>query len=330
MECAECLHCACSVLEVCWANELRLAPLRVFLLGRFEMNLIYRFLLFVLLSVSANVYSASQVDVVKISLRESAIDHRANYLSDILDTALRVTEGEYGPYRIETVKGKPSDPRMLRLLSDGDSINTAIAVTRQHWENEVLVVRVPVRMGLLNYRLLAIHRDNIDLFKSVKTADDLKALRAGLQLGWSTVDTMQKLGFPVVLAYDYESTFAMLNQKRFEYFPRGAHEVFYELRARKKDYPDLVVAPDIAIHIPAPVYFFVSPKFPRLAKRIEDGLHIMIEKGLLRHKIDMYFADDIERADFENRRIIDLGNELLPHQTPLEKPKYWLDFGLGD
>lgn len=269
--------------------------------------------------------NAVALDVVKIAQKESAKDHRTEYAHLALELALEATVDKYGPYEIRVVEGNPNDSRMLKLLQSGDFINVAMAITRPTWEREVTPVRIPVRMGLLNYRLLMVHRENLDKFAQIKTVDDLRKLKAGLQTGWSSIETMRRQNFPVVQAYDYESTFAMLNQKRFDYIPRGAHEIYKELELRKDEYENLVVEPTLALYIPAPCYIFVSPKLPRLAERIEAGLQGLIESGELKKLIMAHFGDDIAAANFAQRRILDIGNDLLSPETPFNVPEYWID-----
>lgn len=267
------------------------------------------------------------LDVIKISQGQSKKDLRTKYTYEVLQTALELTIPEYGPYEIEIVgSGKPNQ-RALKLLVSGQVINVALAITRPEWEEKTIPIRIPVRMGLLNYRLLAVHKDNLDKFKGVETVEDLKPLRVGLRLSWATSDIMIAQEYNVVNSYTYDSIFAMLHKGRFDYIPRGLHEVYGELEVRKQDMPNLVVEPNLALYIPAPYYVFVSKSNPLIAERMKAGLELMVEQGVFRQMIDKHYGEYLERADLKSRKIINVGNIFLPESAPLDVEKYWLDLG---
>ena len=268
-------------------------------------------------------------DVIKISQGQSKKDLRTKYTYEVLDTALKLTEPEYGPYRIDIVGAGKPNVRALKLLQLGEVINVALAITRPQWEETTIPIRIPVRMGLLNYRLLAVHKDNLEAFQGIDTIEELKKLSVGLRLSWATWDTMRKQNYNVVNSYTYDSTFAMLQERRFDYIPRGMHEIYGELDIRRQEHPDLTIEPNLALFIPAPYYVFVSRKAPRIAERMRAGLELMVQQGIFRKMIDRHYGEHIERSNLDNRTILNVGNVLLPAMTPLDKKEYWLDFGVG-
>ncbi len=265
-------------------------------------------------------------DVIKISQGQSERDQRTKYTYEVLDTALKLSESRYGPYKIEIVgRGKPN-LRALKLLQDGEVINVALAITRPKWEQTTIAIRVPVRMGLLSYRLLAVDKSNTDIFEQVETVADLKKLRVGLRLSWATSDLMKLLGYNVINAYTYDSIFSMLHEGRFDYIPRGVHEIYDEIAVRQKELPNLVVEPNLLMYIPSPYYVFVSKKTPRIAERLRFGLEKMVELGVFREMIERHYGDFIRRANLRNRKIIRLSNPLLPEYIPSDNKDYWISF----
>lgn len=69
----------------------------------------------------------------------------------------------------------------------------------------------------------------------------------------------------------------MLASKRFDYFPRGLHEVYSEQKIAAEK--NIVVEDSIMLHYPVPIYFFVNKNNVALANRIERGLRIAMQDG---------------------------------------------------
>ena len=81
-----------------------------------------------------------------------------------------------------------------------------------------------------------------------------------------------------------------------------------------------------ALHLQAPYYIFVSPKSPRLAKRLEAGLEMMVKDQSLKSLFYSYFKADIDKARISQRRIIYLNNPDLPPKTPLFRKELWFEY----
>lgn len=219
-----------------------------------------------------------------------------------------------------------NDDHAFVELKAGRTINVHFAFTRPEWEKDTLPIRIPIRRGIVNYRLLLVNEQDLDQFKDIKSAEQLKRLKAGLQTGWATTEIMKKAGFNVIEGNSYDGMFDMLTRRRFDYFPRGINEIFDEVEQRSGETNTIVIEPTLALYIPAATYIFVSPKNPRLARRIETGLELMIEDGTLQEIFNRYYSKDIEKSGLATRRIINIENPLLPIETPLDRPELWYDF----
>ena len=146
---------------------------------------------------------------------------------------------------------------------------------------------------------------------------------AGTQ--WSSRKIYEDNGFNVVPGYDYEALFRMLITGRFDHFPRGVNEVFTEYADRKDAFPDLAIEQDVVVQFPLPRYFFVTPKDPRLAKRVEEGLEAMVRDGTMMRMMREYHAEMIQQADFCARRLFRIPNTLLSPKTPLGRKEFWFN-----
>ncbi|MBW8189504.1 transporter substrate-binding domain-containing protein [Neiella marina] len=268
------------------------------------------------------------VDTVKWPSSELKNDPRGAYKRAVIETALQKTEATHGPYAIEEAvfASKFSTYRAREMVIEGSDINTYIALTNDDWERLTLPIRIPIRRGIINYRLLMIHRDNVNKFQHIENLHQLKNTVVGLQLGWTTTEILDAGGFDIELSSKYSSLFPMLDGKRFDYVPRGVNEIFNEQARYGRDL-DIVVEPTIALYVPSPTYIFISPKEPALAARIEQGLEIMVADGTLKKMFYERFSEGLKLADIASRKLIKIPNPLLPAATPLDRPELWYQAG---
>ncbi len=272
--------------------------------------------------------SSHASDIIKINRGQSEKDIRTNYTYTVLNKALIASIPKYGAFGIEVTGFEVPNHQTLKELVKGEFINVAMALTTDEWEEKSTPIRIPIRRGIFSYRLLAINTAKAEVFNNIHTLEQLKTLTVGVRKSWTTRKVLTKLGFEVADAYSYDSIFAMLDKNRFDYIPRGIHEIYDELEIRKVDLPHLMVEPRLALYIPSPFYMFVSKSTPQIAARLELGLEKMVEDGSLQSLFEQYYGAYIEKADLENRTIIHLGNPLLPSKTPLERKELWHSFSV--
>lgn len=270
------------------------------------------------------VNNAFALDVVKLNPGRSSSDIRSLFKIETIETALKLTEAEYGVYKLEVDDALTTNARAIQELQTGEKINTFVALTNQTWEENTIAVKVPIRRGILNYRLLMVHKDSLDKFKDVQNINDLKELNVGLLRDWETTSVMRKNKFRVALSHSYNGLFSVLANKRIDYIPRGVNEIYDEI-AQNPDKDILMVEPNLALYIPAVTYIFVSPKNERLAERLTKGLEKMVASAQLTELFDKYYAKKIEQANLADRRIIYLKNPNLPSNTPVERKEFWFE-----
>jgi hypothetical protein len=273
---------------------------------------------------------AIALDKIKVNKGQSEIDIRTGYTYDILNKALAIGVDKFGPYEIEVAGFSIPNHQTLKELTRGEFINVAMALSTDEWEQNSIPLRIPLRRGIFSYRLLAINKSNSEAFNNINTPEQLKQLTIGLRKSWRTRETFDALGFTISDAYSYDSIFAMLDKNRFDYIPRGIHEIYDEIEIRKASFPNLAVEPRLALHIPAPFYMFVSKTTPQIAERLSWGLEELVKQGILKDTFEQYYGEHIKKADLENRTIIHLGNPVLPSKTPLERKELWHSFSIPE
>lgn len=247
------------------------------------------------------------------------------YKLDVVTMAMEKTVGNFGPYKLQLVPVPVMTiMRAREVLRQGNEINIYTALTTNEWEQETIPVRIPIRRGILNYRLLLIHRNNLSTFANIESVDQLKRLKVGSPLGWATTGILKEEGFNVIRAKSLEGMFYMLDGGRFDYFILGLNEIFRE-QDKYKLKLETTIEPNLALNLAAPTYFFVAPKDKRLAKRIEAGLEIMVKDGSLRKIFNETYGEALAIANLKYRKIINVRNPTLPPLTPLNRKELWYD-----
>lgn len=285
----------------------------------------YTFILFFAFFAGISTNVIAEKDNVKAYIGESTQDQRNVFKRKILKQALENTTEEFEDYEIEFHNYYMNPKRGFHELLTGESVNVYFALTLEKWEKMAIPIRIPLRKGLVSYRLLLVNKKNLGLFEGIKTAAQLKTLRAGLNDGWTTYQIMEQQHFNIVKLNDYEGMFNMLEVNRYDYLLRGVNEIFGEIDGHKIRNPDLVIEPNLAVYIPSATYIFVSKNEPRLARRLRKGLKTMITNGQLDRLFDEFYRENLERAALHKRTIIHIENPLLPAKVPLTEKQYWFD-----
>lgn len=278
-------------------------------------------MLFIMLASST---AAARTRVVYPAF-ESGTDSRYHDLLEILKTALDKTVAKYGPYTLQPSRSRMNEARSLaELRQPAGMVNIAWCGTSVQKEKEYRAVRIPLRKGILGYRVALIARNRQADIDGIRNLKDLRKFRIGQGIGWGDVAIYVANGIKVHTA-GYENLFIMVAANRFDLFPRGINEVFNEYAARHEAIPNLAVEKHLLIYYPWPYYFFFNKADKSLAKRVETGLRKMLNDGSFDAIFMKYNRSSIVKANFKNRRIIRIGNPDLPKDTPLNDPSLWFD-----
>ncbi|MBN9671833.1 hypothetical protein [Roseibium aggregatum] len=253
---------------------------------------------------------------------EGAADTRNLYVESLLSQALEKAEVNASILQAKTPFTRD---RLLQELIAGENIHVTADSPKPGWEENLLTVRIPLRKGIQGYRLFLINKQDQADLAQVDTLEELKKIPTGSGAQWSITRTLKDAGFNLVTTEDYETLFDMLEYRRFITFGRGINEAFREQENFSKRNPNLVVEQSLCLFIPLPTYFFVSPKHPELAEKIETGLERMIEDGSFDAHFLLFHGDDIERAQLSERKVFKVPNTDLGDAYELGDPSYWYD-----
>tara|TARA_R110001583_G_scaffold21088_4_gene80271 strand:+ start:3340 stop:4212 length:873 start_codon:yes stop_codon:yes gene_type:complete len=265
------------------------------------------------------------VDIIRYNPPHSKLDLRNTYPLQIISAALEATRAEYGDYIIEYSPVLLRRDRALQELHKGKLINIYAAPSAKIWEQSITPIYFPILRGLLNYRRLLINKEDAQRFAALQSIEQLKSFKAGLGLQWSTTKTLQSQNFDVVTSNSYEGLFFMLHRRRFDYIIRGINEVYYEFSERTKKFPEMIIEETKVLHLPLPVFLFVSPSQPRLQERIEKGLWIIHKNGVFDQIFHQFHDQSIRRSDIKNKTVFDIeSNQITPHPI-YNNPELWFN-----
>lgn len=260
---------------------------------------------------------------IPVHVQATQLEEPADYFTTLLLMALNASKADGEVIDIIFAPHDYSQARWVHLARH-DKRNLVIwTMTDKAREQQLRPIRIPLFKGLFAYRVFLIRANEQHRFDHVRNIGDLSALLAGQGTHWPDTPIMQHNGLRLTTAETTESLFRMIAAKRFDYFPRGISEAWFELAQRGEK--NLAVEKNILLYYPTAIYFFVSKENEALARRIETGLEKLIDNG----KFDEFFYRHprihLGLENLTRRRIITLENPFLPAATPVNNPRYWID-----
>jgi hypothetical protein len=249
-----------------------------------------------------------------------ATPKRDDYQFALLTLALDKTVKDYGPYRLSRVVRSYSTSRLRREINRGEVVNLHAGPWRPLETREdklperSLRVNISLFKDLLGYRKLLIRRADLERFKRIRHADDLKKLIVGQANGWVDVDIYRHNGYAVNDTPTPASLFDMLARKRIDYIPISITDVDTALKLRPELAGELMLLPDITLHFALPIIFYVNIHEPQMAERLEKGLHLARQDGSFERLFQASFADELRLIREGSARRFMLVNPFVPNE----------------
>lgn len=225
------------------------------------------------------------------------------------------------PLRLEPSQYSMEQERALVNLEHNDRLDVAWSMTSIEREQRLLPVRIPLDKGLFGWRIALLPKDRAQLLRDVRSLEQLRQFTAGQGHDWPDSEILRSHALPLRVSSSYGSLFRMLQAQRFDYFPRSVIELWGELEHPRAK--QLVVDPHVLLHYPTAMYFFFSPKRPDLAETVRAGMEKAIADGSFERLFQQHFAASLQRAQLDQRQLIELHNPLLPSTTPLHRRELW-------
>ena len=245
----------------------------------------------------------------------SEADIREQYVFALLELSLKLTKTDFGEYELTKSNVHIPPSRYPSLVRDGDVLNILSSPSTESLEQSMIGIQVPLLRGIQGIRLMMIHNDTPDLFKSLSGIKELKRRVYGQGVGWVDTLILRDAGFNILTASKYGSLFAMLERKRIDAFPRGVNEIFKEIDAFGSEFANANVDDHIVIYYPLPVHFYVAKQNDKLAQRVETGLKRALASGEFSQLFEQSFSEDIASASLNTRTWYVLTNQYVSENT---------------
>ena len=261
---------------------------------------------------------------IQVRAPQGSGDVSHDYYSKLLNMALEVTEQQYEPTSVLIAPLNISQGRSFKLLKGSGRLDVEFAGTNINRENNHHVVRVPLTMGLLGTRLLVINKDCKSEFDAIEQPQQLQQMKACQGAHWPDSDILEGNGYTVVRSPKFEHMWRMLEHGKCDYFPRALIEGYGEVERFGAD--KFMAYDHILLSYRFPMYFFFADNMPHMAKRVEEGLQILLSSGALQ---DFLTNHPVTSAAFplekyQNSIKFDLHNPDLSPETEQLDAKFWL------
>lgn len=271
-----------------------------------------------LLSSAATPLAAhAQPRLLRIPHVSAKADVERSYPAVLLDQALAAAGM---PVTLAPTAELIPQNRALQELGTRRRLDVVWTMTSVEREQQALPVRVPIFRGLFGWRLLLATPEVAVRMSAVQTLADLRQFSMVSGHEWPDTGILQSNGLNVVVSPSYDAMFKQLRLGRADAFPRSVEEIWWELERYGHG---LTVVPNLCLHYPAAVYYFVARDEPQLAQAIETGLLRLRANGAWERLFERHHGEDVARAQFGARKVIELRNPLLPPQTPLDRAEFW-------
>ena len=241
-------------------------------------------------------------------------DKRFDFSAELLSLVLERAGGGWTVVVIEGMK----QPRALQAARQG-AVDVVALPHLAADRSRLIVVRKPLRRGLLGMRLLVARPEDADRLMRIASLEGLKRdFVMGYGDTWMDRDVLERLGFRLSTGSSYVGLFDMLRAGRFDYLNRGVNELGGERADPRLAGSGLVVVPGIALYYPLDDYFHVTPRRPDLAQAIERGFERALADGSYAELFHRHFDAAMREARLQERSIIHVSGYPVPPGTPLE------------
>lgn len=246
---------------------------------------------------------------------------RVEYEREVIIAILNATQNTHGHWQL---KEQLSDyiQEAEVFTSKGHDLFVTVAGNQKFMPGDRIAIPVPLVKGLLGYRVPIIRAKDQKLFSQIDSVEQLRKLRAGIPETWSDAVVYRHNDYSVIERGSFDELFKRLSAGEIDYAAFGANEVENVFETMAKIQGDLTIETTLLIYYPFPLVFYVNPQREELANRVQHGLDIIVNNGVLDAIFERYYSDIVARLNLNKRHLLTLENPLLPeymkNMTPLK------------
>lgn len=269
------------------------------------------FILLLLLLNPAQVNSQPQSPFV-VNYRVKTINNegKLNYYMELLDSALKRTESEYGPYQLGPML-ELTFTRAKRTAKHNTIPNLILGTSySKEMETDYAYIPIPMDFGITSYRICFTSKDKVEELKKVKTINELRRYSIGQGKDWLDVAVLRANGFNVVEYPNYKSLFPAVVRGRFDLFCRSIDEIYPEWEIYKNT-KNLAIEESFILYYEFPRFFWTNRENKILIERLTKGLQSIFEDNTALQIWKKHHLQNIEFVKPKSRNIFYLENPLL-------------------
>lgn len=196
-------------------------------------------------------------------------------------------------------------------------------------ERNMLGISIPLLKGIQGLRILLVNKSQQNSFANLRSAEQIKTKIYGQGVSWVDTQILKAEGYTVATTTAYKNLFELLVLERIDAFPRGINEAFKEFELWNKRFPAIEVEQNLMLYYPLFVQFYVKKDNVELHTRVSKGLMQALQNKQFEQLFNEYFAEDIKRANLNERKMFVLNNAFTP-QPLVEKYKNLLHSAIRD
>lgn len=228
-----------------------------------------------------------------------------DYNYQLLHRVLTVTADEFSEVELVRHPLVMTQSRIIHELKSGRELQVAVLASG-YWDTPgIKYVPVPVRRGLLGWRVLVANKNSYEKVSQViEKPEVLGTLTTGFGEDWIELELMRRKFAYVDTAPTSSELYAMLRQGQVETLSRSVMEVWDEADRLQIDGKELRILPKVVIRYPLADMFFLRSDQEHLAERILRGLELLRLSGEFDQLFAEFNARVIRKSELENRDVI--------------------------
>lgn len=229
-----------------------------------------RGLLLLALSLATSSGFANTAVVMNKAFAELQPENDYNY--QLLKRALTITATEDETVVLEQFPLPMTQTRLIHELTSGKKVQVGVLASGYWKRPGIIAIPVPVRRGLLGWRLLVTRSQTLDKLPDL-AADTgrLSSLTTGFGADWVELPLMQQTFAHVDTVKTTAELYQQLLDGNFDVFSRSVIELWLELDSLGDRADELAVVPGVVLRYPFADFFYVSGEQPELAAVLSWG-----------------------------------------------------------
>ncbi|MDN3608860.1 hypothetical protein ACFFUP_18580 [Vibrio ostreicida] len=218
-----------------------------------------------------------------------------------------------------------SQSRKVNLLKEGKLTIDWLGADKT-LEKELLPIRYPVFRGLLGHRIFITNKTIAAKLGSIDNIEQLQQLGIIQGEGWADVNVLKSGGFKVREVPNFDNIFRIVDSGRTDLFPRAVIEPYSEV-AQRSQLTNLVVDDKVMLIYRFPMFLFVSPTNPDIAKLMQETFEKSYQDGSFEAFFEQapLVVKTFEQAGIRNRKAFKIDNPHLSDETRSIPEQYWLN-----